>query len=866
MPILIIHQTYPARSAEIVKVSVATLLQLLQFRFHRSERKFLKGMYDLVLNYIIQVKKMKFDYSVEVDKKWEKIWEKNGTFRFDENNLSKKLYLLEMFSYPSASKLHLGHWWNYSLPDSWGRMKRMQGYNVFHPMGFDAFGLPAENYAIKTGIHPKDSTYSNIETMIGQLKQIGATYDWKYLTITSDPTYYKWTQWLFLKLYNNGLAYRKNAPANWCPACKTVLANEQVNDGICERCGETVIQKSLMQWFFKITKYADELIEGLGQIDWPEKTKMIQKNWIGKSNGAEISFPILESKNEIQVFTTRPDTLMGVTYVVLAPENPLVDQIIKSEYKNVIQAYRETTLQKTEIERLSTAKEKTGVFTGAFVKHPLKDENIPVWVSDYVLLSYGTGAVMAVPAHDERDYKFAKKFNLPIRQVIETKGLELPYIEHGTLCNSGKYDGMNFETACNEIVKDLDFVHRGKATTNYRLRDWLISRQRYWGTPIPIIYCDNCGEVPVLEDQLPVELPYHVEFNPSEESPLGSCESFFNVKCPKCGSQAKRETDTLDTFVCSSWYYLRYYDTKNIDKPWNMENVKQIMPVDLYIGGVEHAAMHLLYARFIYKALRDMGYVSGDEPFKKLIHQGIILGSDGQKMSKSKNNTVLPDDYIDKYGSDIFRTYLAFGFSYAEGGPWSENGIISIASFFKKVIRMLNSYSQLDGDVCSDHVFVKPVEVVRHKTIKAVTDDIERFSFNTAIARLMEFRNTISEYQNSKNRNVNYERELITDFVLLLSPFAPHFTEEIWYELGHRESIFNETWPLYDEKKIVTDVFEFVIQVNGRIRTKIRIDRNIAENEIKELALNHEVISSIIQGKEIKNIIFIPNKLLNIVV
>jgi len=804
---------------------------------------------------------MQFEYSKKIDKKWQNYWEKNKTYQFHEENYENKIYLLEMFSYPSASKLHLGHWWNYSLPDSWGRMKRMQGFNIFHPMGFDAFGLPAENYAIKTGIHPKDSTYANIETMISQLKQIGATYDWRYLTITSDPSYYKWTQWLFLQLYHRGLAYRKNASVNWCPECKTVLANEQVNGGACERCGATVVQKSLTQWFFKITDYADELLDGLNKLDWPEKTKMIQKNWIGKSRGAEITFPFDNSNKSLIVFTTRPDTLMGVTYVVLAPDHPFVDEITKGEYKDSVREYQKATLQKTEIERLSTAKEKTGVFTGAYVKHPLKDVNIPVWISDY-----GTGAVMAVPAHDERDFQFANKYFLPIQQVIGEEGDDLPLTNYGILCNSGKYDGLDFDQAFYEILKDLDIVHLGKISTNYRLRDWLVSRQRYWGAPIPIVYCDHCGIVPLPENELPVELPYDVEFNPNGNSPLVSCDAFLHTTCPKCGSPAIRETDTLDTFVCSSWYYLRYFDTKNLKKPWDIKNERNIMPVDLYVGGVEHAAMHLLYARFIYKALRDMGYVTGDEPFQKLIHQGIILGSDGQKMSKSKNNTVLPDSYIQQYGSDIFRTYLAFGFSYTEGGPWNEKGIKAIDSFFKKTIRMLNMYMQSDENLFVNSCISDLLETIRHKTIKAVTNDIDRFSFNTAIARLMEFRSAISEYQLNPKRDIRYEGEVIRDFIFLLSPFAPHFTEEIWHKFGNGGTIFNERWPQYLEEKIISKQIEIVIQINGNVKAKLMIEKDSVKNDVEKFALKLEAISKSIQGKQIAKIIYIPNRLLNIVV
>lgn len=806
---------------------------------------------------------MNFEYSKELDEKWQKIWQDNNLYKFNKENIDNKIYLLEMFSYPSASQLHLGHWWNYSLPDSWGRMKRMQGYNVFHPMGFDAFGLPAENYAIKTGIHPKDSTYANIDTMINQLKKIGATYDWDYLTITCDPEYYKWTQWLFLKLYEHGLAYQKKAPTNWCPSCKTVLANEQVINGKCERCGSKVIQKSLLQWFFKITKYADDLVDNLKNIDWPEKTKNIQRNWIGRSYGAQITFKCIDINESIDIFTTRPDTLMGVSYVVLAPENPLVEKITKAKYKHGVEEYVSNTLLKTEIDRLSTANDKTGVFTGTYVRHPITGKSIPVWISDYVLASYGTGAVMAVPAHDERDYAFANNYNLPILKVIECN--ELPYIGEGVLCNSGEFNGLQSKEAVDSIVSKLKSLGLGEYKTNFRLRDWLVSRQRYWGAPIPIIYCDHCGIVPVPEKDLPVKLPYNVKFTPNGESPLSTCDEFVKTVCPICGAPARRETDTLDTFVCSSWYYLRYYDTKNSNTPWDLKHESNMMPVDLYVGGVEHAAMHLLYARFIYKALHDMGLVSGAEPFQKLIHQGVILGSDGQKMSKSKGNTVLPDAYIDIYGADVFRMYLAFGFSYTEGGPWSDKGIAAIAGFFKKISRILQEFMSH----CFDSTQINTddsYEIVMNRTIKAVTEDMERFSFNTAVARLMEYRSAIAMYQSQKNRNKQFEKLLIENFVLLMSPLAPHYAEEIWSNLGHNDSIFNEQWPKYDSSKVNFKQVEIVIQVNGKIREKIFIEMDSPKSDVEDKVFKLPSICQLLKDKQIKKVIYIQNKLFNIVI
>ncbi|HAA81562.1 MAG TPA: leucine--tRNA ligase, partial [Thermoanaerobacter sp.] len=573
------------------------------------------------------------------DRKWQKRWEETKLYKFNPKNVDKKLYCLEMFSYPSGAKLHVGHWYNYGPTDSWARMKRMQGWEVFHPMGFDAFGLPAENYAIKTGIHPYDSTMENIRTMEKQLREMGATFDWDYEVITCLPDYYKWTQWIFLKLFEAGLAYRKKAPVNWCPSCQTVLANEQVIDGKCERCGTEVTKKDLTQWFFKITAYAEELLEKLDELDWPEKTKIMQRNWIGKSDGAEIEFKVDGKDLTFKVFTTRADTLYGATYVVIAPEHEIVDLITTEEYKQAVEEYKEYARKQSEIERLSTEKEKTGVFTGAYAIHPLTGEKLPIWIADYVLATYGTGCVMAVPAHDERDYEFATKYNLPIKRVIKGIGDvedSLPFVEYGVLVDSGEFAGLKSEEARIKIVEKLKQEGRAEFKVNYRLRDWLVSRQRYWGAPIPVIHCERCGIVPVPEEDLPVLLPYDVEFAPTGESPLKKHEGFMNVTCPKCGGKALRDPDTLDTFVDSSWYFLRYPDNKNDKEPFNKEWINKMLPVDKYVGGAEHATMHLLYARFVTKALRDLGYLDFDEPFKSLVHQGTILGPDGSRMSKSK--------------------------------------------------------------------------------------------------------------------------------------------------------------------------------------------------------------------------------------
>ena len=811
----------------------------------------------------------KLRYSSSIDSKWQKKWKDTDLYHFDVNSDKKKIYLLEMFSYPSASKLHMGHWWNYSLPDSWGRMKRMQGFNVFHPMGFDAFGLPAENYAIKTGIHPKDSTKENIATMEQQLASIGCTYDWSHEIKTCDPSYYKWTQWLFIQLYKHGLAYKKEALVNWCPKCNTVLANEQAAGGICERCGSTVEQRNMSQWFFKITDYAEELLSGHDKLDWPERTKSIQKNWIGRSTGTEVSFRVENSKEIISVFTTRVDTLMGLSYIVLAPESPLALKLTTPEQKETVENYIKEAMKKNEIERSSTSAdyEKTGVFTGSYAVHPLTGKSVQVWISDYVIASYGTGAVMAVPAHDERDFEFATKFNLPVNRVITAgDGSEtLPFCEKGILINSGKYDGMDFVSAKKAITDDLSAIGMGSEKVTYRLRDWSVSRQRYWGCPIPVIYCDKCGVVPVPEEQLPVELPYDVEFMPTGESPLKSCEEYVNTTCPCCGGKAKRETDTLDTFVCSSWYQLRYPENTRDDVPFGEDTVNKFMPVDKYVGGIEHAAMHLLYCRFIYKALRDMGYVKGDEPYPSLVHQGVIFGPDGARMSKTRGNTVAPDEYVSKYGSDIFRTYLAFGFEYTAGGAWKDSGIEGISTFFRRFTRMIEAFIENEISLTGTSVN-EETDRVRHQTIKAVTNDVEAFHFNTAIARLMEFVNAIIKYQSGSDRNAAFERSLIEDFIKMIGIFAPHYGEELWEAMGNEYSLFNQEWCVCDETKIVRNEFEVAVQVCGKIKDKMMVSADSSEEEIKSAALGLDKVKAFIGEKPVKKVIVIKNRLVNIVV
>jgi leucyl-tRNA synthetase len=811
------------------------------------------------------------DYK-KIEKKWRAIWEEKRLYSIDMDKSEKKLYCLVMFLYPSGDRLHIGHWWNYGPTDTWARFKRMQGYNVFEPMGYDAFGLPAENYAIKKGVHPAVSTANNIKAIREQLKSMGAMYDWSMEINTSDPVYYKWTQWFFLLLYKNGLAYRKKAPVNWCPSCKTVLANEQVLEGCCERCDSEVTHRDLEQWFFKITEYADKLLEGLDRIDWPEKTKIMQRNWIGKSTGAWIRFPVTGRQETIEVFTTRPDTLWGVTYMVLAPEHPLVLGLTSPEKKREVEAYVEQARKETDINRTSTDKEKTGVFTGSTCVNPVNGETVPVWIADYVLASYGTGAVMAVPGHDERDFEFAGAFGLPVREVISPDGnvhtrLEKATMDPGIMVQSGPFTGQSSEAGLKKVIDFLAEKGVGGAKINYKLRDWLISRQRYWGAPIPMVYCETCGMVPVPENQLPVLLPEKVDFKGEGESPLTTNAEWMSTACPKCGAKAKREADTMDTFVCSSWYYLRFPNPGCDTAPFDRDMVKRWLPVDQYVGGAEHAVMHLLYARFFTKVLHDLGLVTFDEPFSRLIHQGVITNQ-GAKMSKSRGNVINPDTYIDEYGSDVFRLYLMFMGAYTEGGNWSDEGILSMFKFLNRVYRLIETVQQNPpaGDETGKSA---ELERMRHATIKMVTHDLQRFQFHGAISRTMELINVLYLYIQDvqpQNQNKKVLHGSLDTVAQLLSPFAPHFGEEVWQKMGHGDSVFNSVWPAWDEEVLKTDTVQMVVQINGKVRGQIDAARDAVEAVLRPLVSGNEKFMKYLEGKTILKFVVVKNKLVSIAV
>lgn len=826
-------------------------------------------------------------YSKKVDQKWQEKWKSEELYKFDSNSSNPKYYCLEMFSYPSAAKLHLGHWFNFAPADSYARFKSMRGYNVFHPMGFDAFGLPAENYAIKTGIHPHDSTTKNIESMKKQLEAIGATYDWNYTLETCMPDYYKWTQWIFEQLYKKGLAFKKKAPVNWCPSCNTVLANEQVEGGKCERCKSVVERRKLEQWFFKTTEYAQELLDDLKDLDWPESTKKVQENWIGRSEGALVKFKVENTDLDFTVFTTRADTLYGVTCVVIAPEAEIVNKLTTPENKEAVENYKLEASKSSEIERMATDREKTGVFTGSYAINPVNQERVPIWIADYVLEDYGTGCVMVVPAHDERDHEFAKKFNLPIRQVIapqcagevnveelnskESDGKavdkkeidvnEKAYtdVSDGVLINSGILNGLSVKDAQQKIFDYLEENKIGERKVNYKLKDWLVSRQRYWGCPIPIIHCEECGDVLVPEEELPVKLPYNVEFTPDGESPLKKCAEFIECTCPKCGKKAYREADTLDTFVCSSWYFLRYPNAQNSEKAWDKDYTNKMLPVDVYVGGKEHAAMHLIYARFMTKALRDCGLLNFDEPFKRLIHQGMILGPDGNKMSKSKGNTVAPDEYVDEYGSDVFRMYLMFGFAYTDGGPWKAEGIKAMSKYFSRIENLIErvksrnffeapgkidncenakiSQNSEDSETAKSSEKTEKEEQLlytKNNTIKRMTEDLEIFGFNTAIARSMEFVNEIVLYEQNEKLSKELLMNCIETLIVLLAPLAPHFAEELWESVGKTTSVHKEDWPKYNEQEMQLKQIEIPVQINGKVKAVVKVNVDLNEEQIKE--------------------------------
>lgn len=804
-----------------------------------------------------------------IEAKWQKYWEENKLFKADDSDSSKeKYYALDMFPYPSGAGLHVGHPEGYTATDIVSRYKRMNGYNVLHPMGWDAFGLPAENYAIKMGTPPEETTQKNIETFTKQIKSLGFSYDWEREIDTSSPEYYKWTQWFFLFLYKNGLAYKKNAPVNWCNDCQTVLANEQVVDGKCERCGNEVIQKKMNQWFFKITDFIEDngetsgLISGLDKIDWPSSTKISQRNWIGKSQGANVKFKVKSEKlnDYIEVFTTRPDTLFGATYMVLAPEHDLVEKITTDEQKAEVEKYVKTTKQKTDLQRQEDEKEKTGVFTGGYAINPVNGEEIPVWIADYVLMGYGTGAIMAVPAHDERDYEFAQKFDLEIIDVVGD--IEDRFQKTGgRMINSEFLDGLDIEAAIEKMIAFLEETKMGERKTTYRLRDWLVSRQRFWGAPIPIIYCEDCGEVPVEEKDLPVELPNDVDFKPTGESPLVGSKTFHDVTCPKCNKAAKRESDTMDTFVCSSWYYLRFADSQNEEGIAKKELMNKWLPVDLYVGGAEHTVLHLLYSRFFTKALHKFKYIDFDEPFQKLRHQGMILAEDGRKMSKSLGNVINPDDVVNQYGADTLRLYEMFMGPFDQSVSWNTKGTEGIYRFLQRIYRLFEekAFDEIRGDGTCETGMRDDVRRLIHKTVKKVTQDIENFKFNTAISEMMIFVNEAQKWEKLPQKTMG-------KFLKLLSPFAPHIAEELWEKLGNNDSIGKSEWPKYVEALTVDDEIELVIQVNGKLRDKLNVSKDITKDEAIAQAKESEKVERFLEGKELVKEIFVPGKLVNLVV
>lgn len=805
----------------------------------------------------------------EIETKWQQRWATDRIYRVGQNDSRPKFYALTMFPYTSGD-LHIGHWYAMAPSDAYARFKRMQGYNVLHPMGFDAFGLPAENAAISRGIHPYDWTMKNIKNMRRQLRSMGATYDWSREVVTCLPSYYKWTQWFFLKFYHAGLAYRGKGPVNWCPRCQTVLANEQVvGEGICERCSTPVTKRELEQWFFRITKYAEELLDHSG-LDWPERIKIMQRNWVGKSEGTEISFRLEEEgmeQKEIRVFTTRPDTIFGVTFFLLAPEHPMVSRLTKREHRTEVEEYIAWCRRQTEYERLALGREKTGVFLGSYVINPITKERVPIWIADYVLPTYGTGAVMAVPAHDQRDLEFARKFKLAVRTVIAPPGwtgeeLEEAYVGPGAMVNSGEFNGLPDEQGYEAICALLEKEGWGKRTIVYHLRDWLISRQRYWGAPIPIIYCDKCGIVPVPEEDLPVLLPPDAEFKPTGESPLKYCESFVNTTCPECSGPARRETDTMDTFMCSSWYFLRYTSPKTRGAPFDAAKVKYWLPVDVYTGGAEHAVMHLFYARFFIKALNDMGLIDFDEPFARLFNQGTIIYR-GDKMSKSRGNVISPDEYVATLGADAVRGYLMFIGPWELGGEWSDRGIIGISRWLNRVWSLVTTdYASRVVDPEAEKALLR----LTHKTIKEVTADLEKFRFNTMLSSLMELSNYLSRVKESGTVSDSLWRETIGYFLLLLAPSAPHLAEELWNRNGHAYSIHDQSWPKYVDELAEEKEVTLVIQVNGRVRDKVLVPASISEVEARELALGRERVKAYISGRSPARVIYVPKRVVNIVV
>lgn len=811
----------------------------------------------------------------DIETKWQQAWIDSKIYEAPDESDKPKKYILEFFPYPSGAAMHVGHVRNYTIGDALVRFNRMNGYNVLHPMGWDGFGLPAENYAIKTGISPRQAIDENTARFKEQLIQMGFSYDWSREIDSTDPAYYRWTQWFFLLLFRKGLAYQKESLQWWCDTDKTVLANEQVEAGLCWRCGNKVEKKLLKQWFFKITDYADRLLEDLDSLDWSEAIKSMQRNWIGRSKGAEITFEVTESSNAITVFTTRPDTLFGATFLVLAPENPLVAIITTRDQQDAVQEYIQDAQAKSDIERQETDREKTGVFTGAYAINPVTNEPVPIWIADYVLAGYGTGAIMAVPAHDERDNEFAQKFGLPIRRVVKNDAPDEACTHHeGEMMQSGKYDGLTSSEAREKIVDDLHKAKTGREVINYRLRDWLISRQRYWGAPIPIIHCPIDGAVAVPEDQLPVVLPQVESFAPSGDgrSPLANVPDFVNTICPTCGGPAERETDTMDGFACSSWYFLRFADPNNFLEPFDKDKVKQWLPVNEYVGGAEHAVMHLLYARFWTKVMQDEGLIDFSEPFLILRNQGMLLAPDGVKMSKSKGNTIEPGTLISQgYGADSVRVNAMFMGPWNQSVNWSVEGMGGSHRFLQRIWTLIQEYMAVSELRQGTGIDSSPVEAdllrTVHKAIKKVTIDLHELGFNTAISAQMECLNSLYKLKEQDEfTNLEAWRYAIESLLQLVAPFAPHMAEELWQQLGHEESIHTSQWPSYDEDLLIEDMMIIVVQINGKLRAEVSIASTADEAAVMESAKSNDRIALLLENSEVRKTIYVPGKLINFVI
>ncbi|MBR3330840.1 MAG: leucine--tRNA ligase [Mogibacterium sp.] len=821
----------------------------------------------------------RYDFT-SIESKWQKIWAEEDAFRTVEDDSKEKYYVLEMFPYPSG-KLHMGHVRNYSIGDVIARYKKMAGYNVLHPMGYDSFGLPAENAAIQHNAEPAKWTFDNMDEMDRQLASMGLSYDWDRKVATCTPDYYKWTQWLFIQFYKKGLAYKKDNPVNWCPSCQTVLANEQVVDGKCERCKTEVTKKNLSQWYLKITDYADRLLDNLDKLEgWPDKVKTMQRNWIGKSYGANINFKIKDSDKVLEVFTTRADTLFGATYMVMSPEHPFVNELVAGRPEEAaVEAYQEKARRMSDIERTSTSNEKTGVFTGRYAVNPVNGKEIPIYISDYVLMGYGTGAIMAVPAHDQRDFDFAKAFGLDIIPVVDPEDpsidlydLKEAFVAEGKMINSGQFDGMNNKEAIPAMIEWLNEKGIGDKTVNFRLRDWLISRQRYWGAPIPMIWCDECGWVPEKEENLPVLLPTDVEFTGKGESPITTSKTFVDTVCPCCGRPAKREVDTMDTFVDSSWYFLRYCDPHNDKAPFSREKADYWMNVDQYIGGVEHAILHLMYARFFQMFLHDIGLCKEEEPFKNLLTQGMVI-KDGAKMSKSLGNVVSPAEIQAKYGSDTARLFILFAAPPEKELDWSDEGVEGSYRFLNRVYRLVYEYIndiRGDAEVAAEYKAAnaadKALDFMMNTSIKKVTEDAGgRFNFNTAIASIMELVNEMYKYKNG-DINLPLFNKAIETLLTLLNPFSPHITEELWSQLGHEDRLYNRAWPECDESALVKDEIMIVLQINGKLKDKLMLPNNSEKEVVEGAARASDRFKEATEGREVVKVIYVPNKIINFVV